>query len=180
MADVANALAYMHANQLGHFDLKSPNVLLEISSSGRARAVLCDVGHVALAGISHHTRPRVGTFGWAAPELLRVDEPRVSVQADVWSFGVLAWEISVKQQPWRGIKPALVIAAVGYGGSTPQAVEGVTMDENSDLKLLVDSCFAFDSAMRPQMTAILDQLKILISRTKKLVDTEISSFLCGG
>jgi hypothetical protein len=180
LRDVANALEYMHTRSLGHFDLKSPNVLVEMSASGRAKAVLCDMGHVAIAGISEHTKPKVGTFGWAAPELLRVDEPRVTVQADVWSFGVLGWEMAVRQQPWRGVKPALIIAAVGYGGCSPENFEGVTMEENSDLKLLIDSCFAFDAAMRPTIGAILEDFKILISRTTKLVDSEITSFLCGG
>jgi serine/threonine protein kinase len=180
--DVANALTFMHSCNLGHLDLKSPNVLLEISSSGRAKAVLCDFGNCALLEISGHLphRPRPGTFGWAAPETLRLDEPKVSLAADVWSFGVLIWEISVHQQPWCGLRSALVIAAVGYGGCGPEKFQGVGIPENSDIKRLADQCLVFDPCLRPKMKVLLEELKLLIARTRKLVDSEISCFFCGG
>jgi serine/threonine protein kinase len=184
LRDVANALTFMHRRSLGHFDLKSPNVLLEIRNSGW-RALLCDFGHTALVPFEmSDSKPRIGTFGWTAPETLRVDDARISVQADVWSWGVLAWEISVRQIPWSGFKSALIIAAVGYGGCSPDKHRGISMPtttrSQADFARLVQQCFNFKPTMRPRMQELLREAEMLITRFKKETVSDISTFLCGG
>ncbi|RYR57056.1 hypothetical protein Ahy_A05g022798 [Arachis hypogaea] len=46
------------------------------------------------------------------PEVLR-NEPS-NEKCDVYSFGVILWELSTLQQPWGGMNPMQVVGAVGF------------------------------------------------------------------
>eukprot|EP00884_Botryococcus_braunii_P016071 jgi/Botrbrau1/3147/Bobra.0070s0114.2 len=86
--DIASALAYLHANNLIHLDVKSPNVLL--TKDGRAK--LGDVGLTTwlTALQTHTTLPCLaGTFPYVAPEVLVFGQAGCS--ADIFSFGVILW-----------------------------------------------------------------------------------------
>ncbi len=97
--NVARGLVYMHgcSPRVIHFDLKSPNILL--SSEGVAK--IADVGLSRVLSQTHLSNPRfVGTFAWAAPELLT--GTRCSELVDVYSMGVVMWELITGEQPERG------------------------------------------------------------------------------
>ncbi|KAH0475305.1 MAG: uncharacterized protein KVP18_004408 [Porospora cf. gigantea A] len=120
--NVACALAHMHSQGVVHCDVKSPNVLVE--SSGQVK--LCDFG-LAIDFNDDMEEFRacraipagsVGTHPWMAPELLRGES--VTKAADVYSFGVLLWEMITRQIPFDGWPLGHVIASVGYGGMRPR------------------------------------------------------------
>ena len=67
---------------------------------------ICDFG-LARAKESTATMTAIGTPQWAAPEVLRHD--RYSEKADVWSFGVVLWELLVTSPPFHEV-PALQVA----------------------------------------------------------------------
>lgn len=49
---------------------------------------------------------------WMAPEFLR-GEPS-NEKCDVYSFGVILWELLTMQQPWSGLNPAQVVIVVVF------------------------------------------------------------------
>ncbi|CAK0785070.1 hypothetical protein CVIRNUC_008276 [Coccomyxa viridis] len=99
--DTARGLFFLHSRKIVHFDLKSANVLL-----GRDwTAKIADVG---LAKILKDgwlsTLREVGTFSWAAPEVL-LGKP-CTEKVDIYSYGVLLWELSAGEAPpGRNLRP---------------------------------------------------------------------------
>ncbi|BAT96298.1 hypothetical protein VIGAN_08321300 [Vigna angularis var. angularis] len=109
--DVANALFYMHYDcspPIIHRDISSKNVLLDLEY----------VAHVSDFGTAKFLNPNssnwtsfVGTFGYAAPELAYTME--VNEKCDVYSFGVLAWEILLGKHPGDFISALLSSSSAG-------------------------------------------------------------------
>lgn len=115
--DVSDAVRYLHAHNILHRDIKSPNVLLfRDPSTGLTTAKLGDFG-LALAvelasrtaGTALTTGPAavqraVGTYSYMAPELFdREPGKRVaySEASDVYSLGVLVNEVMSGRTPWE-------------------------------------------------------------------------------
>ena len=97
MVDVANGLHYLHTKRVVHFDLKSANILL--SKAGTAK--LADIGMARVLNKSYlSVISGLGTFAWSAPEVLA--GKRCTEKADIYSWGVVLWEICTGEAPARG------------------------------------------------------------------------------
>ena len=112
--DVAKGMHYLHSCDpiIVHRDLKSPNLLVD-----RHWVVkVCDFG---LSRMKNHTflssKSNAGTPEWMAPEVLR-NEPS-DEKSDVFSYGVIFWELLTRQEPWSGLNPMQVVGAVGFAGN---------------------------------------------------------------
>lgn len=95
--DVAQGLDYLHAQKVVHLDLKSANILL--SRMGTAK--IADVGFARVLQKSYlSVLSGLGTLAWSAPEVLA--GRRCTEKADIYSYGVLLWEIVTGEGPVRG------------------------------------------------------------------------------
>uniref|UniRef100_A0A803NG18 non-specific serine/threonine protein kinase n=1 Tax=Cannabis sativa TaxID=3483 RepID=A0A803NG18_CANSA len=109
--DVAKGMNYLHTSHptIVHRDLKSPNLLVDKNWVVK----VCDFG---LSRMKHHTflssKSTAGTPEWMAPEVLR-NEP-ANEKCDVYSFGVILWELTTACIPWKGLNPMQVVGAVGF------------------------------------------------------------------
>lgn len=93
----AQGMAFLHARGIMHRDLKSLNLLLETAPE---RIKVCDFG-LSKQAFETAQMTRVGSVQWAAPEvLLGISYGR---KADVWSFGVIAWEVLTGRIPYDGM-----------------------------------------------------------------------------
>ncbi|PRW58424.1 serine threonine- kinase isoform B [Chlorella sorokiniana] len=96
--DIARGLHYLHAHKTVHLDMKSSNVLLtrdgtcKIADVGLARTLLTK-NFLTHAGT-------MGTFAWSAPEVLTGQQ--VATSADIYSLGIVIWEIVTGEIPTRG------------------------------------------------------------------------------
>ena len=94
MLGAAKGMAFLHAKDIIHRDLKSANLLLTRPKDGRV--VVCDF---ALSRLSGHalTQAGLGTPGWIAPEAWLGDP--VSPSSDVYGFAMVMFEILTATLP---------------------------------------------------------------------------------
>ena len=97
LRDIAQGLRFLHAAdpQVIHGDLKAQNIL--VSSTFRAK--VCDFG---LSHTRNNWLGAVGTPYWMAPELLRGGSKNNTAPSDVYSFGIMLFEVYSRQDPYEG------------------------------------------------------------------------------
>ena len=111
LRDVADALAHAHRRGVVHRDIKPENVLLAerhamVADFGIAKAVSEASGRSDLttAGMA------LGTPAYMAPEQAAAD-PHTDHRADIYAFGVLAYELLTGRTPFSGETPQALLAA---------------------------------------------------------------------
>jgi serine/threonine protein kinase len=176
--DIANGLAHMHSLDILHGDIKSPNVLVDPRTKNRPVARLCDFGHAAVR-IGPRPQRRMCTFGWASPESLRDAETDKS--SDVWSWGVVCWEMYVREVPWKGCSHPQMLAAVGYGGLDPSGFRNTRIPERvkAERKVaqLCKKCWSIDPTIRPTMNRVLHIVNKLSRISAQEAVMELQSLL---
>ena len=110
LVQVARALIFLHgATGRPHLDVKPENVLVTKDADGRPRAVLTDPGNLAEKLRSVQAGER-GSLPYAAPETLRGFT--AGLPADLFAFGVTAFEVLTGTRPFRGRTPAELKASL--------------------------------------------------------------------
>ncbi len=100
LRDVAEALGHAHAQGIVHRDVKPENIFLE---DAMGRALLADFGIArSIDGDSSLTMTGVaiGTPTYMSPE--QIDSAQVDGRSDLYSLGVVAWEMLSATRPWDG------------------------------------------------------------------------------
>ena len=166
LRDVARALAFAHEQGVVHRDVKPENVLI----AGDA-AVVTDFGiakAVAAAGDEHAERAgdlrtlssvgsMIGTPAYMAPEQAAGD-PQVDHRADLYAWGVLAYELLAGVHPFAGRATAQVLLAAQLS-ETPEPLSRCAPGLTPTLTALVMRCLEKDRRRRPQSAReILDAL----------------------
>ncbi|XP_027362973.1 serine/threonine-protein kinase EDR1 isoform X2 [Abrus precatorius] len=156
--DVARGMNCLHTSTptIVHRDLKSPNLLVDKNWNVK----VCDFG---LSRLKHNTflssKSTAGTPEWMAPEVLR-NEPS-NEKCDVYSFGVILWELATLRLPWSGMNPMQVVGAVGFQSrrlDIPTEVDPI-------VARIIRECWLQDPNLRPsfaQLTVALKPLQRLV------------------
>ncbi|KAJ1281014.1 hypothetical protein BS78_04G276100 [Paspalum vaginatum] len=153
--DVARGMNYLHncSPVIVHRDLKSPNLLVDKNWVVK----VCDFG---LSRMKNNTflssRSTAGTAEWMAPEVLR-NEPS-DEKCDVFSYGVILWELCTLLQPWEGMNAMQVVGAVGFQNRR------LDIPDNIDPAIagIILQCWHTDPKLRPSFADIMATLKPLL------------------
>ncbi len=160
---IAHGLAHLHANGIVHKDLKPENVLLRKDDNGQFHAVLTDFGlSVDLAHSSRRSNISGGTVPYKSPEQLKPQRKdgvalKLTPKADIFSFGVIAWQLAMMQEPWEGETEFGVIDLVCNLGKRPEFPEARdrAWDQIVVLALL---CFEAEPQDRPNAEVLARSL----------------------
>ena len=152
---VARALAHAHEQGLVHRDVKPQNVLL--SEDGRARVTDFGIARAQEAPDRTESGTILGTGSYVAPE--QAQGERVGPAADVYSLGVVLYELLAGEPPFRG--SSFVETAVRHVHEQPPDLRERRPDVPPPLAGLVARCLAKDPAARPTAAQVAAELEAL-------------------
>ncbi len=145
LLQIARGLAYAHANGVIHRDIKPANI--RILEDGTAK--IMDFGIAKLAqqetGLTQ-TGMTLGTAAYLAPEQVRGDS--VDHRTDLFSYGVLAYELLTYQRPFQGKQISTVLYEIL--NNTPRPIQELWPEAPPSTAALIERCLQKDIALRPR------------------------------
>ena len=156
LRDVARALAYAHRQGIVHRDIKPENVLLAegvamVADFGVARALSAAT---TLAGdVLTQVGMQIGTPAYMAPEQAAGD-PDVDFRADLYAFGVMAYELLAGQHPFAGKRNMHALVAA-HLTEQPKPLTTHTTDVTTSLSTIVMQCLGKDPSERPESASAI-------------------------
>ncbi|MFG2038418.1 protein kinase [Dactylosporangium sp. NPDC048998] len=147
VAQVADALAYVHANGIVHGDVKPGNLLVP-TDGGPVR--LADFG--VARRLDRPAGPTHATPEYVAPEVVAGGPP--SPAADVYALGVVLFELIGGRSPYRGGSPNEVLRR--HADCVPVPPPGMP----AALWPVIEACMEIDPRMRPSAASIVGRLRV--------------------
>mmetsp|Transcript_19817 Transcript_19817/g.27674 ORF Transcript_19817/g.27674 Transcript_19817/m.27674 type:complete len:892 (-) Transcript_19817:24-2699(-) len=154
---IAAGMLHLHSEKIIHRDLAARNILLsgdlipKVSDFGMSRLIETESSGM-------QTQTTTGPLKWMAPESLT---HRVySNKTDVWSYGVLIYEIFLKQDPYPHLDPVqsatqLILGQVSLLTDFPSNI-------HPQVLFLVTACLQVDPQKRPEFDQICEMLDSLL------------------
>ncbi|KRX72837.1 Mitogen-activated protein kinase kinase kinase 9 [Trichinella sp. T6] len=158
---VARGMHYLHAEapvSLVHRDLKSSNVLIKEPIVERnLKNLTLKIIDLGLAREACRTTrmSMCGTYAWMAPEVIK--SSTFSKASDVWSYGVLLWELLTGEVPYKGIDAL----AVAYGVAVNKLTLPIPSSCPEELSRMMEDCWNVEPRRRPTFMQLIVRLERL-------------------
>ncbi|GJS84495.1 serine/threonine-protein kinase STY46 [Tanacetum coccineum] len=158
--DISKGMNYLHQNNIIHRDLKAANLLLDEHEVVK----VADFGVARVKAQTGVMTAETGTYRWMAPEV--IEHKPYDHKADVFSFGVVLWELLTGKLPYEYLTPLQAAVGVVQKGLRP------TIPKNTPPKLveLLEKCWQQDPSLRPDFTEIIEILNQISKEVGEEVD----------
>ncbi|XP_063147901.1 RAF proto-oncogene serine/threonine-protein kinase isoform X1 [Candoia aspera] len=157
----AQGMDYLHAKNIIHRDMKSNNIFLHEDRTVK-------IGDFGLATVksrwsgSQQVEQPTGSVLWMAPEVIRMqDSNPFSFQSDVYSYGIVLYELMTGELPYSHINNRdQIIFMVGHGCASPD-LSKLYKNCPKAMKRLVADCVKKVREDRPLFPQILSSIELL-------------------
>ncbi|PWA60471.1 serine-threonine/tyrosine-protein kinase catalytic domain-containing protein [Artemisia annua] len=158
---VSKGMNYLHENNIIHRDLKSANLLMD--ENGIVK--VSDFGVARVQNKSGVMTAETGTYRWMAPEV--IEHRPYNHKADVFSFGIVLWELLTWKLPYANLTPLQAAIGVVQKGLRPP----IPKHTHPDIVRLLEQCWQQDPSLRPEFSEII---KILLNLSNMILEEKRS------
>lgn len=155
---IAHGMNYLHMNKIIHRDLKSPNILISYHNQIK----ISDFGASKKFTDKSMVMSFKGTVAWMAPEVIRNEQ--CSEKVDIYSFGVVLWELMTCEVPYKSLDQNSIMWGVGSN----KLKLPVPSTAPEGLRMLLLQCLNIKPRNRPSFAQILRHLDVVASNETML------------
>ncbi|XP_057805916.1 serine/threonine-protein kinase STY46-like isoform X2 [Salvia miltiorrhiza] len=155
--DVSKGMNFLHQNNIIHRDLKGANLLMDENEVVK----VADFGVARVKAQTGVMTAETGTYRWMAPEV--IEHKPYDHKADVFSFGVVLWELLTGKLPYEYLTPLQAAVAVVQRGLRPT----IPRHTNAKLAELLERCWQRDPALRPDFSDITQILQKIFKEVEE-------------
>ena len=151
---VSFAVQYLQEENVVHRDIKSSNILITADDTLK----LCDFGIAKRQCNTEKTNHERGTISWMPPEAFV--EKLSSKASDIYSLGIVIWELLSCKVPYQGRESLSILYAVKVHKLRPE----IPAHCPSTLKHLLEKCWKENRKRRPSIEEVLQTIDGLIAK----------------
>ncbi|XP_065877682.1 serine/threonine/tyrosine-protein kinase HT1 [Euphorbia lathyris] len=147
--EIARGMEYIHSQGIIHRDLKPENVLID----EEFRLKIADFGIACEEAYCDLLADDPGTYRWMAPEMIK--KKSYGRRVDVYSFGLILWEMVAGTIPYDDMNPIQAAFAVVNKNLRPI----IPRDCPPAMRALIEQCWSLQADKRPEFWQIVKVLE---------------------
>lgn len=154
--EVCRGMDYLHKRKIVHRDLKAANLLLDEHGTVK----IADFGVARVVEGPGVMTAETGTYRWMAPEV--IEHKPYGQKADVFSFGVVVWELLTGEVPYSDMTPLQAAVGVVQQGLRPPIPARCPAALSDVIRL----CWQRDPSVRPSFEVLKEKFEVMFEKYK--------------
>jgi len=147
--DIAKGLSYLHKKKIIHGDLRSTTILI----TDEKKAKLSEYGIYDIIYPKFSGYGKEGSFRYMAPELIKSMDSERNEQTDIYSFGMVMWELGTHKIPFEDSTDFQIFPLLFQNQK-----EIVSPETHPNLNILIEKCWETEPSKRPTLEDCLTQI----------------------